>query len=477
MTSKFAQRALRIAGAMLLVLGVATGARAQGLFYAEETKDGRIYAFNIKENWERFKASGETGTGLTRLGVGPNGETVYADNETALELFFFKHGIKESVERPKTPPQRIEWRDGKTRFTLGDNFYLEMSNRIQPRITLEMPDDAVQLAGTGGRGDSKPSFRLRRAKFKLEGWFYKPNLEFELQMNWPDVNNTPPGQFLEDANIDWDISKKRNKAFRLRFGQFKAPYGRQQITSSGAQQFVDRGIQDARFNDARETGFALWGTLFTNKLDWRVMASNGNGRTQTANDNDKFLYTGRVMWQAVGNVRMNQWASGALLTEGDLGDSLAANGPLLAVAGQYSNNDRFNTTTAVDLRNRTFGFDYTFKYKGFASVAEANWRESRPETGTNFDSDGFLVQASYAWRAPGIPGASFWEIAGRYVRIEPSDLVANNDQTETGVALNYYYNRHNLKVQVDWRQIKDDAANSGAGTKNNEFRLQTQFIF
>ena len=477
MTSMFAQRALRIVGALLMALSAAAAAQAQGLFYAEETKDGRIYVFNVPANWERFKASGEVGTGLTRLGVGPNGESVYADNETALELFFFKHGIKETVEHPKAPVQRVEWRDGKTRFTLGDNFYLEMSNRIQPRFTLEMPDDAVQLAGTGGKGDSKPSFRLRRAKFKLEGWFYKPWLEYEIQMNWPDVNNTPPGQFLEDADIDLDLSKHHSKAFRLRFGQFKAPYGRQQITSSGAQQFVDRAIQDARFNDARETGFAVWGTLLTNKIDWRAMASNGNGRTQTANDNDKFLYTARVMWQAVGNVRMNQWASGALLTEGDLGDSAAANGPLLAVAGQYSNNDRFNATTAVDQRNRTWGADYTFKYKGFASVAEADWRNTKLEQGPGFDQNGYLVQASYAWKAPGIVGSSFWEIALRYVKIDPTDLTPNNDQTEIGAAFNYYYNRHNLKLQADWRQIKDDGANAGAGTKNNEFRFQTQFIF
>ena len=127
MTSKIACRYLRIAGAVLLALGMARGAWAQGLFYAEETKDGRIYVFNVKANWERFKASGETGTGLTRLNAGPNGETVFADNETALELFYFKHGIQESVPRPAPPVQRIEWRDGKTRFTLGDNFYLEVT--------------------------------------------------------------------------------------------------------------------------------------------------------------------------------------------------------------------------------------------------------------------------------------------------------------------------------------------------------------
>ncbi|HEY7863007.1 MAG TPA: porin, partial [Thermoanaerobaculia bacterium] len=195
----------------------AASASAQGMFYAEEKKGDRFYVFNIKANWEAFKASGETGTGLTRLGVGPQGETVFADNETALELFFFKYGIKEKVDRPTPPVQRIEWRDGKTRLTLGSNFYLEMSNRVQVRYTFQQPDDSITLPGTASAGDSKGSFRIRRAKFKLEGWFYKPELEFEFQANWTDVNNTPPSQFVEDANIDWDVSKK--KLFRIKFGQ------------------------------------------------------------------------------------------------------------------------------------------------------------------------------------------------------------------------------------------------------------------
>src|SRR4029450_7151174 len=107
MTSKIACRYLGIAGPLLLALGMARGAWAQGLFYAEETKDGRIYVFNVKANWERFKASGETGIGITRLNAGPNGETVSADNEQALELYFFKHDIKEAVTRPPVPVQTV----------------------------------------------------------------------------------------------------------------------------------------------------------------------------------------------------------------------------------------------------------------------------------------------------------------------------------------------------------------------------------
>jgi hypothetical protein len=458
----------------LVSLATAGQALAQGMYYKEIAKDGRIYVFNDSKRADAFEKGGETGTGLTRIGVGPNGETVFADSETALELYFFKHGISEFVEKPKPPVQTIVWRDGKTRFTLGNNFYMEMSNRIQPRFTQQIPDESVQLAGTGAKGDSKGSFRLRRAKFKLEGWFYKPELEFEVQLNWPDVNGTPPGRFLEDANIDWDISKK--KLFRIRFGQFKAAYGRQQITSSGAQQFVDRADTDGRYNPGRETGIALWGTLGGNKLDWRVMASNGNGRSQDANDNDKFLYSGRVMWQAIGNTRMNQWGSGALLTEGDLGDS--GGKPLLAIAANVLDNSFYNVTTGTDLHNTQLSGDYTFKYNGFASVGEYHDRKSKPETGSDFKDKGWLVQASYAIKAPGVvPGGGFWELALRYSKIDPTDLVSNNDRTEVGGALNYYANKHNLKVQADFRQIKDDAANSGKGTKTKEFRLQTQFIF
>ena len=480
---------LLVATALLALVGVSdalaqvayTANTVSSVYYREFKKDDRYYVFNTAAAAEAFEKSGETGTGLKRIGIGPNGETVFAENETALELFIFKYNLTEAVERPKPPTLNVVWRDGKTRFTIGSNFYMEMSNRIQPRFTLELPDDSVQLAGTANKGDSKGSFRIRRAKFKLEGWFYKPQLEFEVQLNWTDVNNTPPSQFVEDANIDWDLSGK--KKLRVKFGQFKAPFGRQQLTSSGSQQFVDRAINDSRYNDARETGLALWGVLGGNKLDWRVMMSNGHGRSQTTNDNDKYLWSGRVMWQAIGNTRMDQWGSGALLSEGDLGDSAANNGPLLALAGQFSNNNRYGATTGVDLDNQTWAVDYTFKYKGFATWAEYADRRSKPEAPATGDrapeyhDKGFMGQASYAWKAPGIPGASFWELAFRYAKVDPNDGVSGNDRTEIGGAASYYYNKHALKVQADFRQIKDEAANSGKGTTSYEFRLQSQFIF
>ena len=133
-----------LAVAALAALGAAD-ARAQvaytantvtSVFYREFKKDGRFFVFNNPAAAAAFEQSGETGVGITRVGIGPNGETVFADNETALELFLFKYNVTAEVKRPAAPPLAVVWRDGKTRFTLGSAAYVEMSTRLQPRFTL-----------------------------------------------------------------------------------------------------------------------------------------------------------------------------------------------------------------------------------------------------------------------------------------------------------------------------------------------------
>ena len=96
----FARRALGSTVVGLLAFLIAAPAYAQGLYYKEITKDGRIYVFNVAANAERFEKTGEMGIGITKPGAGPNGETVVGDNERAIQLYFFKHGISEPVPEP-----------------------------------------------------------------------------------------------------------------------------------------------------------------------------------------------------------------------------------------------------------------------------------------------------------------------------------------------------------------------------------------
>ena len=455
MTPKGWKRGLVTAGALLLGLAVATSSWAQGMFYKEIKKDGRIYVFNNAKSAAAFEASGETGVGLTRIGVGPNGESVFADNETALELFFFKYGIAEVVEKPKPPVQTVVWRDGKTRFTLGSNFYMEMSNRVQVRYTHVFPDDAVQLPGTKAAGDSQGSFRIRRAKFKLEGWFYKKQLTYEVQMNWPAAVGSNVGAFLEDANLDWDASNKG--VFRIKLGQFKYPQSRQELTSSGSQEFVDRSLVENRYGLGRDLGLQLWGSVLGNKLEWRAGVFNGNGLTRAANDNDKFLLAARVQVHPNGNPGYSEV------------DFESRDKVLWAVGGFASRNDVRNTTTGNDFDFKLWGFDAVVKKSGVFLTGTYYSRDTTPETGGKFEDKGWFAQGGYLF------AKQHWELAFRYGEFDPSGLVVTDKQKEVGGALSYYYNKHNLKVQADYRQVKSE--NAAGDRTNNEVRLQTQFIF
>ena len=75
-------------------------------------------------------------------------------------------------------------------------------------------------------------------------------------------------------------------------------------------------------------------------------------------------------------------------------------------------------------------------------------------------------------------GRRTWEAAFRYGDRDVNDTIANDDVKETRGALNYYYRRHTLKLQLDFGRVETGlgAANSNK-RKDNEVRLQAQFIF
>jgi phosphate-selective porin OprO and OprP len=471
---------------LLIVIAGALPAAAQGFYYKEIRKDDRIYVFNIAEEADRFEKSGEMGRGITRPGAGPNGETIVADSERALQLFFFKHNISEPVPEPPVPLQRIAWSDGKTRITT-DFAYLEISNRMQVRYTQEFPDDTITLPGTSSPGDTKGSFRIRRAKFKLEGWFWippqvapsphvMPKLSYELQLNWAavaaNVGAQPAnvGAILEDANIAWDPQGMGK--FRIVFGQYKVPFGRQQLTSSGNQQFVDRSLVSDEYERGRDIGVSVQGAVWSNKLEYRAGVFNGNGPTRPSNDNGKFQYDARLMWQPNGNQVLAQraWVSGALYSEADFESTTV---PLYAFALNYEHNDFFGTTTGVDLKSDIIGVDGIFKFKGVFATGEYFWRRRTPETGSKFNSDGYYIQTGVM-----LNRRRTWEGAIRYGDRDVNDLLPNQGNTELRGGLSYYYRRHTLKLQMDVGRLEVGlGATNSNKRKDTEFRVQTQFIF
>jgi phosphate-selective porin OprO/OprP len=336
----------------------------------------------------------------------------------------------------------------------GEGGSVALLNRAQFRWTNEMPSDSLQLPGTTSPGSSKGSFRIRRAKTELTGWVYRRELTYELQLSWagpePGASTTSP---LEDFVLNWDASK--DKRFQVAIGQFKVPLGRQELTSSSRLQFADRDLLSNEFTRGRDIGIQAWGLLAKGKVEYRAGIFNGNPASRLDNDNAKYQLNARLMFQPFGEVKYSE------------SDFESRTKPLFAIAGQWEHNDQSGATNADDLETRILGVDAVFKYRGLFLFAEYFDRHRRPETGASFQSNGFHAQAGY------FLVRDRFELAGRWAGYDPSDAISGNDRTEVGGVANYYFNRHNLKLQGDFRQVDDDSR----GISSKEVRIQAQVVF
>lgn len=432
------RRCLIYLAGLLMMAGAAT-AQVDRLYFQEVEKDGRVYVFNTPERFKLFQDSGDMGTAITLIGKGVKGQTLVAENETAADLYFFRHNLpayERPTPKPVTLPFNVSWKDGKTTITT-KQAEIKLSNRVQVRWTEVDPET----------GDNVGSFRIRRAKTKFEGWIYTKNLTFDLQMNWADTASS-----LEDASINYDF--KGDKKIQIKAGQFKVPFGRQELTSSGSQQFVDRSTVSNTFARGRDIGVQIHG-LAGGVFDWRFGIFNGGGRNRTSNDNDKYQYNARLSYEPFGEVKYSE------------GDFDSTDRPLFGVAVQYEGHDKRGSTTGVDSDTEIVGGDVTFKFKGFSAFLDYYDATNDPETGADFDQDGYNLQLGYFV----IPQKL--ELSVRYSVLDPSSLVNGNDRIESGVGFGYFWNKHNNKLQADIRELENEAN----GVKDRELRIQYQFIF
>jgi hypothetical protein len=174
--------------AVALVLAVSAVAAAQGMYYKEIRKDDRIYVFNNAEEAARFEKSGEMGRSITKLGAGPNGETVVADSERALELFFFKYGISEPVTQPPpAPPPAPPWKI--SGYIFGDFYDFQQDH----------------LDGTSPDWEGQYGFWIRRAYLTYDHTLspkFTTRLRLEMNSNGrlAGGNLTP---YVKDAYLRW----------------------------------------------------------------------------------------------------------------------------------------------------------------------------------------------------------------------------------------------------------------------------------
>ncbi|MGH9369740.1 MAG: porin [Thermoanaerobaculia bacterium] len=440
---------------------------AQEAFYQEVARDGRLYVFSSEQNLRAWEASKELTVGtITRPGYGPNGETVVFDGPRAVELFNQKYGKsdappKEVKSEEVKLPFNVQYRMPGLRLTF-PKFEFNWTNRMQIRFTYDDPDSAALQS-------NRASFRIRRFKTKFDGWIYSRNLTYEFQVNWVGLGisgfNTP---LVEDANLDYDFTGGK-RAFRLKVGQFKAPFGRQELTSSGNQQFVDRSIASVLFAPSRQVGAQIHGQLGSasvpDMVTYAAGVFNGNGIVQPTNDNDEMEYVARLMFSPVGNVGYSE-------------SNLEGYDFRVSVGGGYNRNPSVvrpltGAPTGIDVVSE-YGADVVIKAIKVLSVyGEYYWRNLRDGAGMHTCQTGFTGQI-------GVLFLPRWEIAGRWSETNLNVDRDDRNIREQRVGLSWYANRHNWKVQGDYGWLKAENLNGANGqppARNKDFRIQAQLIF
>jgi len=326
------------------------------------------------------------------------------------------------------------------------------------------------------------SAETRRARLRFDGFVGNPNFMYTIQLSFAarDVG----GKIKEGENMqlirDAVVSYRPNKHWSFSFGQTKLPGNRQRINSSGALQFSDRSINNAKFSIDRDFGFQVYNlNEFKDHFSYnfKTAISTGEGRNDTENSDTGLAYTGKVELFPFGKFTKN-----GSFFEGDL---MREKRPKLMISGAYSHNDRASKTQGqignklFEKRNLNSLFlDAMLKYKGWAFMTTyMNRNANNPITINPKDNSdisfvyvgyGMDYQLSYLFR-------NNFEVLARYseqkVHKNIKSLTPNQNQYSVGI--NKYLWEHAFKLQAEF--TFDEFTYADKNSKNGwYFRFQVE---
>jgi hypothetical protein len=121
----------------------------------------------------------------------------------------------------------------------------------------------VQLLGFGQqlkdpyKDDDRFYLFMNRARLRTSGHYDDVSFYMEMGLGGEDAVVATTGVSLSLLDFYFDVPLLRSKTTYLRVGQFKVPYGREQLTYEANFQFADRSINNLGFVVGRDVGVAV----------------------------------------------------------------------------------------------------------------------------------------------------------------------------------------------------------------------------
>src|SRR5436309_13332800 len=159
--------------------------------------------------------------------------------------------------------------------------------------------DVSAFEGRFGQTALKDRFRLRKARINLTGEFAE-QFDFKLEGDFENsdgLNSSRTAFEATDIFLNWH----QFPAAQIKIGQWKAPFGLEQLTPDTSLYTIERSIATGAITPERQIGIQLWGTPFASiwpaqkdLLTYYAGIFNGNGRNITTNDDNYLMYVGRL---------------------------------------------------------------------------------------------------------------------------------------------------------------------------------------
>ena len=345
--------------------------------------------------------------------------------------------------------------------------------------------DVSAFEGRFGQTAIKDRFRLRRARINLTG-DYAEQFDFKMEGDFGQSDGTSGNRTAFSATDIW-VNYHQFPAAQVKIGQYKAPFGLEQLTPDTQLLTIERTLPTGAITPDRQIGAELWGKPFTSiwpeqkdLLTYYAGIFNGNGRNITVNDNNNFMFVGRLELQPLKDVfgkgSFLKFGGDVLNSRDEQGVNISQSSNLLVNSDGSlspftlpSADER--TAWSVDAWLRMGPFDLIGEY--LQEHVEGRTVNGVPPAFSNFTTDGFYVTGAYYFIPKKLQAVVQWQY------LNPGQRGNDGLYSILG-GLNYYIHGDDLKFMVNYVHTWSDFRQANPEFGEDQFdevlgRLQVMF--
>ena len=346
--------------------------------------------------------------------------------------------------------------------------------------------DVSPFEGRFGSTALKERFRLRRARINLTGDFAE-QFDFKIEGDFENSDGISSSRTAfsgTDIFVNWHQFPEA----QVKIGQWKAPFGLEQLTPDTTLYIIERSLPTGALTPERQIGVQLWGKPFAHiwpeekdLLTYYAGIFNGNGRNTTNNDNNNFMYVGRLellpfKGKLFGQDSSLKLGGDVLNSRDDKGTNISQSGNLLVnTDGSLSAftlpgaDER--TAWSVDAWLNVGRFDLIGEY--LEEYVNGRTVNGVPPGFANFTTNGYYITAGYFLIPQKLQAAVRWE------DLNPGQRGDDGIHSITG-GLNYYVHGDDIKLMVNYIHTWSDfrEAHPQFGDDNfDEVIMRLQLMF